>query len=162
MADKKIILTPEEMEQLTAEYRHLIDVERPDVIEKLQIARSQGDLSENADYDAARERQGQIEGRIREIEGIINNATFAEKSVASDGNGIGIGDLVTFVDLSDKSTITVKIVGNVGADPMAKPYPTISNESPLGRALLGKVAGDSAVVEAAESYEIEIKKFERS
>lgn len=162
MAEKKIILTAEEREQLTAEYRHLIDVERPDVIEKLQIARSQGDLSENADYDAARERQGQIEGRIREIESILDNAMSAEKAPAGEGTGIGIGDLVTFVDESDGSTITVKIVGNVGADPMAKPYPTVSNESPLGKALLGKVGGDMAVVEASESYDITIKNYERN
>ncbi|MCR5491525.1 MAG: transcription elongation factor GreA [Bacilli bacterium] len=158
MADKKIVLTEEEHKQLTAEYRHLIDVERPDIIEKLTIARSQGDLSENADYDAARERQGQIEGRIREIEATLDNAEIIRKQSSST---IGIGDVVTFKDFSDNSEVVVKIVGNVGADPMAKPHPTVSNESPLGKALLGKVDGDSAIVEAAEPYEIQVIKFER-
>ena len=86
MADKKIILTPEERAQLEKEYRQLIDVERPDVIEKLSLARSQGDLSENADYDAARDRQAQIEGRIREIEAIFNNAVSAEEAGIGGGS----------------------------------------------------------------------------
>ena len=105
MADKKIILTTEEREALNAEYRHLIDVERPDVIEKLASARSQGDLSENADYDAARDRQAQIEGRITEIEAILNAAVSAESVVGTgyEVGKIGIGDLVTFRDGSDGS-----------------------------------------------------------
>ena len=163
MADKKIILTAEEREALVAEYRHLIDVERPDVIDKLAIARSQGDLSENADYDAARDRQAQIEGRITEIEGILNAAVSAE-SVSGAGyeiGKIGIGDLVTFRDEATNTIVTVKIVGNVGADPMAKPYPTISNESPIGKAILGKGAGARVRIEAIEPYEIEILETKR-
>ena len=163
MADKKIILTAEEREALKAEYRHLIDVVRPDVIEKLAIARSQGDLSENADYDAARDRQAQIESRITEIEAILNSAVSAE-SVSGSGyevGKIGIGDLVTFRDESDGSVITVKIVGNVGADPMAKPYPTISNESPIGKAIRGKDKGARCRIEAEEPYEIEILETKR-
>ena len=77
MADKKIILTPEERAQLEKEYRRLIDVERPDVIEKLTLARSQGDLSENADYDAARDRQAQIESRISQIEHWFRSARIS-------------------------------------------------------------------------------------
>ena len=77
MATKDIILTQEGLDKLNAEYRNLIDVERPQVIEALQNARAMGDLSENADYDAARNRQAEIEGRINEIENILANAKVA-------------------------------------------------------------------------------------
>lgn len=156
MADKKIILTPEERAQLEQEYRRLIDVERPDVIEKLTLARSQGDLSENADYDAARDRQAQIEGRIREIEAIFNNAVSAEEAgLGVNTKKIGIGDTVVFKETATGQEQTVRIVGQVGADPFAVP-PTISNESPIGVALIGREPGEKAVVESAKRYEIEI------
>ena len=161
MADKKIILTPEERAQLEKEYRQLIDVERPDVIEKLSLARSQGDLSENADYDAARDRQAQIEGRIREIEAIFNNAVSAEEAGIGGGSKkIGIGDIVSFEEVKTGEKQTVRIVGQVGADPFAEP-PTISNESPIGLALIGKDVGDVALVESSERYEIKILSFTR-
>ena len=161
MADKKIILTPEERAQLEKEYRQLIDVERPDVIEKLSLARSQGDLSENADYDAARDRQAQIEGRIREIEAIFNNAVSAEEAgIGAGSKKIGIGDIVTFEEVKTGEKQTVRIVGQVGADPFAEP-PTISNESPIGLALIGKDVGDVALVESSERYEIKILSFTR-
>ena len=161
MADKKIILTPEERAQLEKEYRQLIDVERPDVIEKLSLARSQGDLSENADYDAARDRQAQIEGRIREIEAICNNAVSAEEAGIGGGSKkIGIGDIVSFEEVKTGEKQTVRIVGQVGADPFAEP-PTISNESPIGLALIGKDVGDVALVESSERYEITILSFTR-
>lgn len=161
MADKKIILTPEERAQLEKEYRQLIDVERPDVIEKLSLARSQGDLSENADYDAARDRQAQIEGRIREIESIFNNAVSAEEAgIGAGSKKIGIGDIVEFEEVKTGEKQTVRIVGQVGADPFAEP-PTISNESPIGLALIGKDVGDVALVESSERYEIKILSFTR-
>lgn len=125
MADKKIILTPEAREQLEKEYRDLIDVQRPDVIEKLTLARSQGDLSENADYDAARDRQGQIEARIAQIEQILNNAVSAEEvGLGSNSKKIGIGDVVTFEEVATGEKSTVRIVGQVGADPFAEPRPS--------------------------------------
>lgn len=154
MAEKKqIILTKAEREKLEAEYRHLIDVERKDVIEQLTLARSQGDLSENADYDAARERQAQIESRIQEIEAIFNNATMAEESQGAGGK-ITIGDYVDYVK-DDGVALTVKISGNVGADPTSVP-PTVSNESPIGKALLGQKIGAKVRVECAEPYNVTI------
>ena len=159
MAEKKqIILTKAEREKLETEYRHLIDVERKDVIEQLTLARSQGDLSENADYDAARERQAQIESRIQEIEAIFNNATMAEESQAAGGK-ITIGDYVDYVK-DDGVALTVKISGNVGADPTSVP-PTVSNESPIGKALLGQKAGAKVRVECAEPYNVTITGFHR-
>lgn len=154
MAEKKqIILTKAEREKLETEYRHLIDVERKDVIEQLTLARSQGDLSENADYDAARERQAQIESRIQEIEAIFNNATMAEENQGAGGK-ITIGDYVDYVK-DDGVSLTVKISGNVGADPTSVP-PTVSNESPIGKALLGQKIGAKVRVECAEPYNVTI------
>ncbi len=162
MAEKKYILTKEEREQLEKEYRDLLDVQRPDIIQKLALARSQGDLSENADYDAARDRQSQIEGRINEIEAIFNNSVSAEEaSSGKKGSHISIGDIVTYLDKVEDEEVTVKIVGNIGADPMAKPYPTVSNESPIGRALLGQTEGKIVTVDSNEPYEIEIVKIAR-
>lgn len=161
MAEKKIILTPEEREKLEREYRDLLDVQQPDIVAKLALARSQGDLSENADYDAARDRQAQLEARIKELENIFNNAVSAEE-VGATGTGkkIGIGDTVTYVEKLTGEETTVRIVGNVGADPFGNP-PTVSNESPVGVALLGHEIGDSVFVESAKRYEIEIKNFVR-
>ncbi|MCR5348272.1 MAG: transcription elongation factor GreA [Bacilli bacterium] len=156
MAYKKIILTQQAREQLEREYRDLLDVQRPDVIENIVLAKSQGDLSENADYDAARDRQAKIEARITEIEEILNNAVSVEESGMGSGSGkIGIGDVVDFLTLSNGEKSTVRIVGQVGADPFAEP-PSISNESPIGLALIGAEAGQTVFVETAERYQIQI------
>jgi transcription elongation factor GreA len=156
MPEEKMIMTREGMDKLEKEYRHLIDVERPDVIEALTAARAQGDLSENADYDAARNRQAQIEARITEIEHIKDIAVVVEESKA--GKKISLGNIVTYKDKDGETT--VKIVGTVEADPFATPYPLVSNESPLGEALLGQIPGNKVTVESDEPYEIEIEKAE--
>jgi len=156
MAEEKMIMTPEGMEKLEKEYRHLIDIDRPDVIEALRQARAQGDLSENADYDAARNRQAEIEARITEIEHIKDIAVVIETPKA--GKKIFLGNVVVFKGPDGEES--VKIVGTVEADPLATPYPLISNESALGIALIGRVPGEKVVVECEEPYEIEIVKAE--
>ena len=162
MAEKKIILTAEAREQLEKEYRHLNDVERPDIIEKLTLARSQGDLKENADYDAARDRQAQIEGRISEIEKILNNAVSAEEAgLGASSKKIGIGDVVTFKEVATGEEATVRVVGQVGSDPFANP-PSVSNESPIGLALIGNEPGKRVFVESGTRYEIEILSISRN
>src|SRR5574344_218288 len=160
MAEEKMILTQDGIEKLKAEYRRLIDVDRPDVIEALKAARAQGDLSENADYDAARDRQAKIESRITEIEHIMDIAVIVDESKV--GKKIFLGNIVTYIDKSDNSTNVVKIVGTVEADPMAEPYPLISNESALGKALMGEIPGKVVTVQSEEPYEIEIVKAELS
>lgn len=156
MNERKIILTAKAREQLEKEYRNLIDVERPDVIEKLALARSQGDLSENADYDAARDRQAQIEARINEIEAILNNAISAEESgLGSKTSKAGLGDIVTFEEIATGEETTVQITGQVGADPFGNP-PSVSIESPIGIALVGSEPGNSRWVESQERYEIRV------
>ena len=160
MAEEKMILTQDGIEKLKAEYRRLIDVDRPDVIEALKAARAQGDLSENADYDAARDRQAKIESGITEIEHIMDIAVIVDESKV--GKKIFLGNIVTYIDKSDNSTNTIKIVGTVEADPMAEPYPLISNESALGKALMGEIPGKVVTVQSEEPYEIEIVKAELS
>ena len=152
----KIELTKEGAEKLEKELRHLIDIDRPEVIESLQAARSQGDLSENADYDAARNRQAEIEGRIKEIENILANVKIiSEKTTKS--KGVVLGSKVTIKDLSDDTVETYTIVGTVEANPLKG---LISNVSPLGRAVVDKNVGDIVSVHANKEYKVEILNIE--
>lgn len=152
----KIELTKEGEEKLQKEYRHLIDIDRPEVIEQLTAARSQGDLSENADYDAARNRQAEIESRIKEIENILANAKIIDSSSKS-GKIVSLGSVVEIKDLSDNSVATYTIVGTVEANPIKG---LISNVSPLGHAIVGKRVGDECVVRVAQEYKVLILKIE--
>ena len=151
----KIELTKEGSEKLQKEYRHLIDIERPEVIEQLTVARAQGDLSENADYDAARNRQAEIEARIKEIENILANAKIIDGSTKS-GKIVALGSVVEIKDLSDDSIATYTIVGTVEANPIKG---LISNVSPLGHAIVGKRVGDECVVRVAQEYKVQILKI---
>ncbi len=152
----KIELTQEGLEKLQKEYRHLIDIDRPEVIEQLKVARAQGDLSENADYDAARNRQAEIEARIKDIENILADA----KVIGSSSKGskvVSLGSVVSIKDLSDNTEATYTIVGTVEADPIKG---LISNVSPLGYALVGKRVGDECVVRVAQEYKVLILKID--
>ena len=133
--------------QFVQKLSNLINVERPRVIEELQLARSQGDLSENADYDAARDKQAQVEHRISEIENILSNCEVVDEKPL-DSKVVSLGTKVTFKDLSDNTEHTVEIVGSVEADPL--------NECPIGLAMIGKHVGERTVVETSEPYEVEI------
>ena len=152
----KIELTKEGEEKLQKEYRHLIDIDRPEVIEQLQVARAQGDLSENADYDAARNRQAEIEARISEIENILANAKIIDSS-SKNGKIVSLGSTVEVKDLSDDTVATYTIVGTVEANPIQG---LISNVSPLGHAIVGKRVGDECVVRVAQEYKVVILKIE--
>jgi transcription elongation factor GreA len=158
MAEEKMIMTRDGMDKLMKEYRHLIDQERPEVIEALKAARSQGDLSENADYDAARNRQAEIEARITEIEHIKDIAVLVEEG--KQGKKITLGNIVSYKEANHAQMERVKIVGTVEADSMAEPYPFISNESALGQALIGQVVGTKVLVESDTPYEITIEKVD--
>lgn len=158
MATKEIILTQEGVNQLKKEYRNLLDVERPAVIEALQNARAMGDLSENADYDAARNKQAEIEGRISEIESILANA----KIIADQGKSktINISNTVTYLDLSINEQFTVKIVSSIESDPLSDPNNLkISNVCALGEALIGHKVNDEITVKAAKPYKIKVISF---
>ena len=160
MEHEKVLLTQSGVEKLEQERDNLINVERPKVIEELQLARSQGDLSENADYDAAREKQAHLESRIKEIDYMLQNAEVISEE-QMDLKVVKPGTTVTILDLSEKDAEpeSYQIVGYTETDPLNG---KISNESPLGMALLGHEVGDDVLVELADGeakYKVlEIKK----
>ena len=150
-------LTKEGYKKLEDELRNLIDFVREDVKKQLAEARAQGDLSENADYDAARARQAEVEGRISQIEEILANAEIIEEKKGAKGERkIGIGSTVEieFVDTGKVATYT--IVGTIESDPF---HGKISNASPVGSALIGKKEGDIVEIKAAKNYSIKVLKF---
>ncbi|AJM71896.1 MULTISPECIES: transcription elongation factor GreA [Mycoplasma] len=154
---QEIILTQEGLEELKVELKHLLEVVRPKVIEELVEARNQGDLSENADYDAARNRQAEVEARIKEVESLINRAKVIEDSSDSSNEEVKIGSTVEFVSNLDKKVREIKIVGAIEADPFSN---LISNESPIAKAMLGKKAGVTVEIkDIAKPYKITIKKI---
>lgn len=134
-------LTKQGLEDLKKELSELVNVKRPKLVDRLSNARSQGDLSENSDYQSAKEELEFLDGRIDELTEVIKNATVV--STDGNGSGVGIGTKVT-VKVNGKETM-FNIVGEWEADPMNK---KISHDSPLGLALLGKKPGDTAEVEA--------------
>jgi len=156
MEIEKVVLTREGAEKLNAELRHLIDVVRPEVIEQLSFARSLGDLSENADYDAAKARQSDVELRIRQLEDILSAATIIENSTTSS-KVVSFGRTVTIKHLGTDKEMTFKIVGTHETDPSNA---TISNVSPLGIAIIGGHVGDKVLVKAPKPYSVEILKIE--
>ena len=149
-----IPLTAQGAHRLPVELHRLKTVERPDVINAIAEARAQGDLSENAEYDAARERQGFIEGRIAELEGTLSNAQIIEPAALEADGRIVFGATVEIEDLESGNTVTYQIVGDVEADIRAN---KISISSPVARALIGKSEGDVVEVKAPagiREYEI--------
>lgn len=155
MATEKIELTKEGEAKLTKELRHLIDIDRPEVLDQLAAARAQGDLSENADYDAARNKQAEVEARIKEIEDILANAKIIDEKKQTS-KLVTLGSTVEIKDLSDNTKATYTIVGTVEANPTKG---LISNVSPLGKAIVGKKVGDVCVVRVAREYKVEILKL---
>jgi len=150
----KIPMTVEGAQRLKSELHRLKTIERPSVIRALADARSHGDLSENADYDAAKERQGFIEGRISEIEAKLANAQVIDPA-ALDGDGrVVFGATVDLEDAESGDTVTYQIVGDDEADIK---HGKISVSSPIARALIGKSEGDTADVQApggVRSYDV--------
>ena len=141
----KIPLTIAGAELLRAELQRLKTVDRPNVIAAIAEARSHGDLSENAEYEAAKERQGFIEGRIKEVEGKLSNAQVIDpKLLDADGRCV-FGATVELEDLESGDTFTYQIVGDDEADTKLG---KISVSSPIARALIGKYAGDVAEFQA--------------
>lgn len=150
----KVPLTLAGAEKLRAELHRLKTVDRPSVINAIAEARAHGDLSENAEYDAAKDRQGFIEGRIKEIEGKLANAQLIDpKLLDADGRCV-FGATVDLEDLDAGDKVTYQIVGEDEAD---LKQGKISVSSPIARALIGKYAGDVAEVQApggVREYEI--------
>ncbi|MFO1398992.1 MAG: transcription elongation factor GreA [Burkholderiales bacterium] len=149
----KVPMTVQGAQRLKVELQRLKSTERPAVIQAIAEARAHGDLSENADYDAAKERQGFIEGRIAEIEAKLANAQVIDPA-ALDVAHVVFGATVELEDVSSGDAVTYQIVGDDEADIR---HGKISINSPIARALIGKGEGDTADVQAPgglRSYEI--------
>lgn len=140
-----IPITVRGAEQMRAELHQLKTVERPNVINAIAEARAQGDLSENADYDAAKERQSFIEGRIQDLEGKLSNATVIDPATLDADGRVVFGSTVELEDLDASSKVVYQIVGDDEADIKVG---KISISSPIARALINKVEGDVAEVQA--------------
>ena len=150
----KFPITVVGVEKMRAELQKLKSVERPAVIQAIAEARAQGDLSENAEYDAAKEKQGFIEGRIADLEGKLSNAQIIDPKTLDVDGRIVFGATVELEDLESGESVTYQIVGDDEADIKLG---MISVSSPIARALIGKHAGDSVDVQApggVRQYEV--------
>jgi transcription elongation factor GreA len=130
-------------EKLAQELEYLKSVKRKEVVERIKIARSFGDLSENSEYDSAKEEQAFVEGRITTIENMIRNAKIIEEGEISS-DSVSLGRSVTFIELPDGEEETYTIVGSAEADPFEG---KISNDSPIAKSLLGRKVGDQVSVQ---------------
>ena len=142
MAEKKNLMTYEGLKKLEDALQDLKVNRRKEVAQKIKEAREQGDLSENAEYDAAKDEQRDIEARIEEIEKILKNAEVADDEFGA--GVINLGSTVTVYDCEFDEEIVFKLVGSTEAKSLEN---KISNEAPLGKALIGKAAGDEVEVE---------------
>lgn len=140
--EKVYPMTKEGKLKLEQELENLKTVKRKDVVERIKIARSFGDLSENSEYDSAKEEQAFVEGRITTLENMIRNAKIIEESEL-DSDTVSLGKTVTFVELPDGDEETYSIVGSAEADPFEG---KISNDSPIAKSLIGKRVGDEVTV----------------
>ena len=150
----RILLTAKGAERLAAELKNLKSVERPKVIEEIAVARAHGDLSENAEYDAAKESQGFIEGRIKELEASLSIAEVIDPSKLNISGKVVFGTLVTLYDVGADNEVQYQVVGDLEAD-IDKGRVSIS--SPIGRALIGKLEGDEFTFQAPageKAYEV--------
>ena len=148
-----VLLTKEGYEEIVAEHENLVAVRRAEVAEKLKEAIAQGDLSENADYDAAKNEQAELEERIYKLENMIRKAKIIDDSELA-GDQVTVGLTVKVLDIDEDEEDEFTIVGSTEADPFEG---KISNESLVGAALLGKRVGDEISVEVPDgivSYKV--------
>jgi len=151
--EKQYPMTVAGKQKLQDELTHLITVKRKEVVERIKIARSFGDLSENSEYDSAKEDQAFVEGRISTLESMIRNAVMIE----GEGNNdiVTLGKTVTFVEIPDGDEETYTIVGSAEADPIEG---LISNDSPIAKGLIGKTTGDRVkILTPGGEMDVEIK-----
>ena len=155
MAVKQFKLTADGLKRLQEELDYLQTVVRAEVSEKIKVARSFGDLSENSEYDEAKNEQARVEARISELETMVKNAVIVEEDAGS-GKKIGFGSRVRLLDVELDEEIVVTLVGSAESDPMNG---FISDESPIGVALMGKQVGNTVVAETP-SGELKFKVLE--
>ncbi|SEO33852.1 transcription elongation factor GreA [Amphibacillus marinus] len=140
--EKSYYMTEEGKEKLVKELEHLKTVRRPEVVERIKVARDFGDLSENSEYDSAKDEQAFVESRIAQVEMMIRNAVIIENDQA-DSNIVALGKTVTFKELPDGEEEEYIIVGSAEADPFEG---KISNDSPIAKSLMGCEVGQQVNV----------------
>ena len=151
--EKQYPMTAAGKRKLEEELEVLKTVKRKEVVERIKIARSFGDLSENSEYDSAKEDQAFVEGRISTLESMIRNAVIIEEEDNNDV--VTLGKTVTFVEIPDGDEETYTIVGSAEADPLEG---LISNDSPIAKGLLGKSTGDKVkILTPGGEMDVEIK-----
>lgn len=144
MATEKVFpMTKDGKEKLEKELEYLKSVRRKEVVERIKVARSFGDLSENSEYDSAKEEQAFVEGRITTLENMIRNAKIIEDDELNSDQ-VTLGKTVTFVELPDGDEETYTIVGSAEADPFEG---KISNDSPIAKSLIGQKVNDEVTVQ---------------
>ena len=141
---KEFKLSPERWKELKDELVYLKTVREKEVADQIKEARSFGDLSENSEYDEAKNEQGKLYSRIAEVENILENCVVIEEEI-HDGKTVRLGSKLKVLDVEFNEELDYEVVGSQEADPM---YGRISEDSPFGRALLGKSVGEDVVVEA--------------
>ncbi|GAA0327293.1 transcription elongation factor GreA [Oceanobacillus oncorhynchi subsp. incaldanensis] len=151
-AEKSFYMTQEGKDKLEEELHYLKTDRRQEVVERIKVARDFGDLSENSEYDAAKDEQAFVEQRITQVENMIRNAVIIEND-NEDPNVVGLGKSVTFVELPDGDEETYTIVGSAEADPFEG---KISNDSPMAKSLLGQEIGQEVSV-ATPAGDIEVR-----
>lgn len=152
--ENEVIISAEGYLKLEEELNYLKNEKRPEVITALKEARALGDLSENADYDAARDEQAKVEGRIKELEYQLEHSKIVDNANKDE---VSVGTTVTVLYVDDNEEEVYQIVGSLEADPFEN---KISNESPIGGAIMGKKVGDViAVASPNGSYDIKIVKI---
>lgn len=143
---EEVLLTREGLEKIKEEYETAVSVTRAEVAERIKEARSFGDLSENAEYDAAKEEQAELEERINKLESMIRNAKVIDEDEL-DKDVVNVGNTVTLKENGAEEVVVYKIVGSTEADPFKG---MISNESAVGKALIGAKIGETVEIEVPD------------
>lgn len=142
MTEKEVLLTAEGRKKLEDELEHLKMSKRPEVAERIREAIGHGDISENSEYDDAKNEQAFVEGRILTLESMLRNARLID-TTELDHSVVGVGSTVILYDVEAEEELEYTLVGSAEASPLQQ---KISNESPVGRAVMGKKAGDTVEV----------------
>ncbi|GAB2026244.1 transcription elongation factor GreA [Lactovum odontotermitis] len=153
MAEKVYQMTRDGLEKLEKELEELKQVKRPEIVERIKVAREYGDLSENSEYESAKDEQAFIEGRITTVETMIRYAEIVDSASVAK-NEVALGKKVSFVAAGEKDEETYEIVGTAEADPFSG---KISNESPIAQALIGRKKGDNVSVSLPNGSEMKLK-----
>lgn len=143
--EKKIRLTDEGLKKLQEELEYLKTTGRSDIAEKIKVARGYGDLSENSEYDEAKNEQAKIEARIVEVEAMLKNVEIISEAKGGNSKVVTLGSKVKLLDIEFDEELEYRIVGSAEADPLKG---LISDESPVGKALLDRKVGETVVAEA--------------